>query len=158
MRPTLLALSLALTACGDKGDDPADTGSLSGTGDDGANDTGEDCTAETWYADADGDGFGDPAAPTEACEPPEGHVDNAEDCDGADNDCDGEIDFGRRVPDDHATIQAAIDALDADDPICIQAGTHAETLDLGGTDHVLWGAGGAPSCSRAAATPTSWSR
>ncbi len=61
----------------------------------------------TWYADADGDGYGDPLAPREAVEPPSQHVDNAEDCDdgdaavnpaatevcdGVDNDCDGEVD------------------------------------------------------------------
>ncbi len=61
----------------------------------------------TFYADADNDGFGDPAATTEACGQPAGHVaagtdcdDNddqsfpgaPERCDGADNDCDDEID------------------------------------------------------------------
>ena len=35
----------------------------------------------TWYADADEDGFGDPADMLEACEQPEGYVANAEDCD-----------------------------------------------------------------------------
>ncbi len=38
----------------------------------------------TFYADNDADGYGDAAAPTEACETPTGHVDNAEDCDDAD--------------------------------------------------------------------------
>ena len=63
--------------------------------------------ASTWYADADGDGYGDASAPTEACEQPDGTVDNADDCDdatadaspdgvevcdGIDNNCDGETD------------------------------------------------------------------
>ncbi|MBK7759346.1 MAG: lamin tail domain-containing protein [Deltaproteobacteria bacterium] len=63
----------------------------------------------TTYADEDEDGFGDPAAPLVACEPPAGAVDNAEDCDdgdaevspdgvetcdGRDEDCDGELDEG----------------------------------------------------------------
>ena len=63
--------------------------------------------AETWYPDADGDGFGSDAESTEACVRPEGHVPNADDCnddsavtfpgadeycDGIDNDCDGEPD------------------------------------------------------------------
>ena len=61
----------------------------------------------TWYADSDGDGFGDAAAPVVACEPLPGEVDDASDCDDSridvypgadeycdtvDNDCDGEID------------------------------------------------------------------
>ena len=40
--------------------------------------------ALTWYADADDDGFGDPAASTEACEAPTGHVANDSDCDDTD--------------------------------------------------------------------------
>ncbi len=34
-----------------------------------------------WYADADGDGFGDPAVVETACLKPDGHVDDALDCD-----------------------------------------------------------------------------
>jgi len=66
----------------------------------------EDVTMAFWL-DADEDGAGDPEQLVMACEAPEGHVDNdldcddadpaarggaAELCDGADNDCDGEID------------------------------------------------------------------
>jgi hypothetical protein len=65
--------------------------------------------ASTFYADADGDGYGDPAVSTEACEAPEGYVDDSGDCDdgneeinpgaeevvdGVDNDCDAQIDEG----------------------------------------------------------------
>ncbi len=64
----------------------------------------------TWYADADGDGFGDPDAATTGCERPEGYVSDATDCDdaepsawpgspelagdGVDNDCNGAVDDG----------------------------------------------------------------
>ncbi len=40
--------------------------------------------APTWYADVDEDGFGDAAAPTEACVAPEGAVATTGDCDDAD--------------------------------------------------------------------------
>ena len=68
--------------------------------------TDEGLTTTSW-ADADGDRYGDPAAPTEACSPPAGTVDNALDCDDADpavfpgrldacdardSDCDGAVD------------------------------------------------------------------
>jgi hypothetical protein len=61
----------------------------------------------TWYADVDGDGFGDAAASLEACDAPADHVSNdgdcddttaaarpgaAEICDGLDNDCDARVD------------------------------------------------------------------
>lgn len=66
----------------------------------------EGCPTEYW-ADADGDGFGDPEAVMTGCVPPEGYVENSDDCDDADmanfpenpevcdeadNDCDTEID------------------------------------------------------------------
>ncbi len=41
-------------------------------------------TGETWYADADGDGFGDATSTTQACDAPSGFTDNGADCDDAD--------------------------------------------------------------------------
>jgi hypothetical protein len=67
------------------------------------------CEESVWFADADEDGFGDADAGVAACDPPEGfvvdatdcddgnaavYVDAIEDCDGVDNDCDGEVDEG----------------------------------------------------------------
>ena len=40
--------------------------------------------AQTAYADADGDGHGDPAQPVTACELPSGHLPSADDCDDGD--------------------------------------------------------------------------
>ncbi len=63
--------------------------------------------AQIWYADADGDGYGDPLVTSYACELPMGFIDNADDCDDSndaqhpfadelcnleDDDCDGFID------------------------------------------------------------------
>jgi hypothetical protein len=49
-------------------------------------DSGDPCTLSTFYADSDGDGFGDEASPTDACEAPSGTVENADDCDDTDAD------------------------------------------------------------------------
>lgn len=55
-----------------------------GVDDDGDGLIDEDAVdASAWYADEDGDGYGTGAA-TLACEPPSGHVSNAEDCDDTD--------------------------------------------------------------------------
>ncbi len=73
---------------------------------DGAIDEG---VTSTWYADADGDGYGALDAPTSACGEPDGYVadssdcddttanaypGNAEVCDELDNNCDGQVDEG----------------------------------------------------------------
>ena len=74
---------------------------------DGSTDEDDAADALTWYADSDGDGFGDAASDTTACEQPSGFVgddadcddglssinpDADEVCDGDDNDCDGTTD------------------------------------------------------------------
>ncbi|MDP2307684.1 MAG: putative metal-binding motif-containing protein [Pseudomonadota bacterium] len=74
---------------------------------DGVTDEDDAADAITWYADADGDTYGDPAATATACDEPSGYTTDANDCDdddgrvfpgaaetcdGADDDCDGVID------------------------------------------------------------------
>jgi hypothetical protein len=74
-----------------------------------ANEDDDSVELTEWYADADGDGFGDPNVMEAACEAPEGYVEDAGDCDdsdrrtnpdgqevcdgaGGDEDCDGLVD------------------------------------------------------------------
>ncbi len=51
---------------------------------DGEVDEADATGTAVWYADADGDGFGDPAAPARACAAPRDHVASASDCDDTD--------------------------------------------------------------------------
>ncbi len=74
---------------------------------DGATDDSSAVDASTWYADSDGDGYGDSSSTVTACSQPSGHVSDSTDCldsdasaypgadeycDGVDNDCDGAAD------------------------------------------------------------------
>ena len=80
----LVLLGTLLWGCGDKAEGPADPAPP------GPDDTGapavEPCQQQRWYADADGDGYGDPYAWVEDCEEPPGHVSDYSDCDDADAD------------------------------------------------------------------------
>lgn len=83
------------------------------------------CTTVPWYADRDGDGYGDPSSIVNACRHPAGMVQVAGDCDdtnpainggaldvcdGRDNDCNGLVDDDREgVDTDHDTIRNACD-------------------------------------------------
>ncbi|MDD5094246.1 MAG: MopE-related protein [Dehalococcoidia bacterium] len=82
--------------------------------------------SSTWYADADGDGFGNPAVSTTTCPPPAGYVANntdcddgksavhpgaEESCDGIDNNCNGQKDEGFTDTD----ADGLADCVDPDD-------------------------------------------
>ncbi len=70
-------------------------------------------TGDVYYADTDGDGYGDPAVPARWCDAPAGWATDRTDCDdtdrdahpdaeeranGADDDCDGDVDEGVDAP------------------------------------------------------------
>jgi hypothetical protein len=69
---------------------------------DGTTDEADASDAATWYRDADGDGFGDPAATSRACTCPAGWSGDARDCDDA----------------DASAHPGAIEACDGDDEDC----------------------------------------
>ena len=94
---------------GDGDVNPAASEVCNGIDDDCDGDTDEDSAvdADTWYEDADGDGYGDATSTTSACDQPSDYVDDDSDCDdsdadispgaselcdGVDNDCDGDTD------------------------------------------------------------------
>ncbi|MFH1463369.1 MAG: MopE-related protein [Pseudomonadota bacterium] len=98
------------TDCDDADPDrnPAAAERCDGLDDDCDGDVDEDLI-ETWYADSDGDGYGDSASAMTTCDPPSGWVSDATDCDdgdaavspaakescnGVDDDCNGSVDDG----------------------------------------------------------------
>jgi len=66
----------AAEICDENGDDE-DCDGL----EDDADDTVDESTYQDWYADADGDGYGDATTTTQACDAPSGYTDDATDCD-----------------------------------------------------------------------------
>ncbi|HJN75656.1 MAG TPA: MopE-related protein [Myxococcota bacterium] len=68
----------------DDGDDtvyPNRAEECNGIDDDCDGDVDEGLDVGAWYLDADEDGYGDPEQGVDACEGPEGYVDNGDDCD-----------------------------------------------------------------------------
>ena len=118
------------SCAGDDCDD-ADPDVFPGAGE-ACNAVDDDCDGETdegvqalYYVDEDGDGYGTPDT-VEACEPPDDTVDNGADCDdtdasahpgaeergnGADDDCDGEVDEGVTVDPLSVTLSWATDGV-----------------------------------------------
>ena len=110
----------------------------------------------TWYTDADGDGWGDPARPVQACEGTGlvvngGDCDDGraavnpaaqESCDGLDNDCDGATDEADAV--DAATWYRDADGDTYGDPAVTQdactrpAGYVADATDCDDTDAAVY--------------------
>ena len=113
---------------------------------DGTRDEGTAIDADTFYADTDGDGYGDASNTTTACfDAPSGYTDDDTDCndadadiypnapevcDGEDSDCSGTV-GELLVPTDYATIEEALDS--GETLICLEAGTYNVNLDLSGT-------------------------
>jgi hypothetical protein len=120
---------------------------------DGVVDEDDTADAETWYADGDGDGYGDPATASTACTAPSGSVSDATDCDdtdagtnpagvewcgGGDEDCDGAVDEADAT--DAASWYADTDADGYGDSAAMTvacaapSGTVADATDCDDTD------------------------
>jgi uncharacterized protein (TIGR03382 family) len=112
-----------------------------GTIDDGATGTG------TWYADSDGDGYGDASKSTTSCSKPSGYVNNKTDCDdtkasvnpaatetvndGIDQDCDGGDSCYTDADGDKYGTSTAKDSADLD---CRDSGEATVATDCDDSD------------------------
>ena len=119
---------------------------------DGVADEGDAVDADTWYADVDGDGYGDPASAETACSEPTDAVADNTDCDdgdaeinpGADEICNDGIDNDCDASSDQCTMSAndadaVFRGVDADD----QVGRYMLTVgdvNLDGVDDLMIGA------------------
>jgi len=107
---------------------------------DGSTDEPDALDAETWYADADADGYGDAASPQNACTVPSGYVDDDTDCDDAD-----------------ITINPAEDEIcnDGVDNNC-SGGPDACTMDVADADTILLGNASNDQGGRTVTTVSDW--
>ena len=110
---------------------------------DGTVDEDDAADVTAWYADADGDTYGDPNVSTYACDAPAAYVANSGDCyddesavnptgtetaDGVDEDCDGDVDEGTSSYDDDGDGYAESGG-DCDDSIATSAPAATETCN-----------------------------
>jgi uncharacterized protein (TIGR03382 family) len=94
-------------------------------------------TYSAWYADTDGDQFGDLNALVSSCAPPEGYVADATDCDdmsneifpdaieicdGQDQDCDGQVDENVCEPEAEPAPELELDPVDSEECGCSSSG------------------------------------
>jgi hypothetical protein len=138
---------------------PGATEYCNGTDDDcdGTIDPDTSADAATWYADADGDGFGDPSPGALGCSAPDGYVSSATDCDdgdgaiypgadeycnGEDDDCDGTIDESGAL--DVTAVYADTDGDGYGDPSALTracataAGYTTDATDCDDTDSTVF--------------------
>jgi len=103
---------------------------------------------DTYYADSDSDGLGNPDEMTTACEQPEGYVANSDDCDDIDplEPVFADVEAGSSTGAGTATnpldtIQACIDQAE----VCcyVNRGVYDEDIDFGGKDILVKGVDGA---------------
>ncbi len=156
IRPCLLVSLLVACATppprdtgGDRAPDTADPSDTSGV------DSSPTDTADTGEppVDADGDGVTEVGGD---CDDGDAAVfpGATERCDGVDEDCDGVVDGGLRVPEDQPSLQAAILAAADGATICIAAGTHAAGVAMNDRSLTIEGAGSALTVLDASGIPT----
>ena len=123
---------------------------------DGELDEADAYGATAWYADDDGDGFGDPGSEQMSCDQPLGYIEDATDCDdaqaainpaadelcdGLDNDCDGEEDEASAL--DASEWYADVDGDGYGDPLAIETacdqptGSVADSTDCDDADFAV---------------------
>jgi hypothetical protein len=137
---------------------PGATEVCDGLDDDCDGDADEDLPTVRLWADADGDGFGDPSEPRVGCGPAAGVVDNALDCDdadasrsldaaetrgnGEDEDCDGFVDeYGVGAGSEFPTLDDALRSAPDGAVVQLDAGLFLGRIDLLGRDVTLAGEG-----------------